>query len=522
MSEQRSEFDIPAALAPQALRCEAGSGLRAEHREERRLRRSWLDTFDARLYRAGLLLEHEEPAGTLCLRPLHQERPRAAATGVALHGEAPALPEGALAEQVSAIAGIRRLLLIGSLELLVQEIQLLDEQHKIRVRCYLERAAAPVATGCCGHWQPPDRLRVSPLRGFAAEASQLAATLEAQGLVPAPAEWLEALARRLPGPGLEYRSRPAPALAAGDSAAEAVAKMLDAGFTVMQQNVPGIVADHDTEFLHDFRTAARRTRTVISDVSAVIEPQTRQHWRERFRELSRRSSELRDLDVLLLALPGMTGDLAPHLEAPLEAFEEALRLERGRAHAALREHLEGPGYADFQAAWPAFTRGILDSAAPGLEPERPAPQMAGEAIGRLYRRTLKRARRVDATASFERLHDLRKMGKRLRYMTEAFGGLCDEAAAALLLGRLKRLQDELGALCDLDVQLRTFAGYEQRCAGRGEHEQAAMLAELQRRLRASGRFSHERLLQRIGKLQSQKARRAIAAITAADRRKRRR
>lgn len=52
----------------------------------------------------------------------------------------------------------------------------------------------------------------------------------------------------------------------------------------------------------------------------------------------------------------------------------------------------------------------------------------------------------------KRLHQLRKDGKELRYLLEAFSDLYGQRLVAPLVGDLKNLQNTLGIVCDLDVQ----------------------------------------------------------------------
>ena len=50
----------------------------------------------------------------------------------------------------------------------------------------------------------------------------------------------------------------------------AVAKLLLRLLDTMQLNAPGVIRDIDTEFLHDFRVAVRRTRAALKLVGDVL------------------------------------------------------------------------------------------------------------------------------------------------------------------------------------------------------------------------------------------------------------
>jgi len=58
----------------------------------------------------------------------------------------------------------------------------------------------------------------------------------------------------------------------------------------------------------------------------------------------------------------------------------------------------------------------------------------------------------------EELHDLRKVGKELRYLLEFFGGLFAAEEVKPMIKALKALQDVLGRFQDFEVQADTLRG----------------------------------------------------------------
>src|SRR5262249_23551510 len=75
---------------------------------------------------------------------------------------------------------------------------------------------------------------------------------------------------------------------------------------IMVANEPGMRADLDTEFLHDYRVSLRRTRSLLGQIKNVFPEDTVTHFRNEFRWLARATSTKRDLDVLLLSLRRMS------------------------------------------------------------------------------------------------------------------------------------------------------------------------------------------------------------------------
>ena len=70
-------------------------------------------------------------------------------------------------------------------------------------------------------------------------------------------------------------------------------------------------------------------------------------------------------------------------------------------------------------------------------------------------------REITPSSPAERLHDLRKDAKKLRYLIECFGSLFEGSSRKRFVQRLKALQDNLGEHQDAEVhtaQLRDLAG----------------------------------------------------------------
>ena len=87
------------------------------------------------------------------------------------------------------------------------------------------------------------------------------------------------------------------------SAREAVREVLQALLATIRLNESGVREDIDTEFLHDFRVAVRRTRSALSQVKGVFGGNRFEQFRDEFKWLGGLSGRLRDLDVYILSLP---------------------------------------------------------------------------------------------------------------------------------------------------------------------------------------------------------------------------
>jgi CHAD domain-containing protein len=466
---EASPDPVPAAVAgagqPPVPRLAAGSGFRLAGAESGvTLRRTWLDTFDWRLYRAGLTLEQVSRAGggAAELRLTGRDgllitaEPLPAGRGAALPRwplQLAGLPAGPLAEQLAGVIGVRALLPVARATSVLHEQRALNGDDKTVARVTADQMSvtypAPAAL--------PTRLSVRPVRGYQAQADRLADRLAASpgagGGEPPPLEAALAAAGRRAG---DYSGRIDVDLAAGMPAQAAMAVVLTALLDTLEANVPGTIADTDTEFLHDLRVAVRRARSVIKLAGPALPPGARARFAPEFKWLGDLTTLTRDLDVYLLGLPGMTAGLVGAAAADLDPFGAHLRRSRAAARRGLVRGLRSARFARLRQDW----RQVLEAAAEKPRRKPPVEALAAASIAAAHRRVLAGGAAITPDAPPERLHDLRKRCKELRYALEVFASLHAPDAQWRAVRELKGLQDCLGEYQDTEVQraeLRAFA-----------------------------------------------------------------
>ncbi|MCX8955640.1 CHAD domain-containing protein, partial [Ruegeria sp. NA] len=77
---------------------------------------------------------------------------------------------------------------------------------------------------------------------------------------------------------------------------EVAAKIIQTYLRVARQNEEGVIADIDTEFLHDYRVSLRKIRSVISLFKSVLSVAQTAELKRVFSDLMTRTVPLRDLD----------------------------------------------------------------------------------------------------------------------------------------------------------------------------------------------------------------------------------
>lgn len=468
MTEVRSARPAgSAALDVEALHDLLASSFEVSVGKPRVVRRTVLDTFDRRLERAGQLLQLGTEAGETWL-----ELVRGGETLVsALAGPGPrwpamagALPDGAVQDHVARLAGIRALLVVDDRRRLVHGVELRNADRKIVVRLDVDEPAAGAA--------PPPVVTVRPLRGYQGDADrawQLVTTL----LEPVTEE-----------PVTPRAARP-PAADPGSPARALLAAELTDFLQELRDNLPGTIADIDTEFLHDVRVAVRRTRSLLKLGRPALPARFREVWEPQFKWLGDLTTPVRDLDVYQLGLPEMAGRLAAAPAADLEPFEAHLARLRAAERRTLLRALRGARLKRLLDDW----AGELSTLA---RPKRSADGAAWSAgalaranVARAHRRVVRGGTSISDSSPPEDLHVLRKRGKELRYALEMFAPVLDDAQVGKAVKDLKGLQDVLGRFQDSEVQRTTLRGFAQEMVADGGPAEALLaMGELMGHLHA--------------------------------------
>ena len=228
----------------------------------------------------------------------------------------------------------------------------------------------------------------------------------------------------------------------------------------------GAIADVDSEFLHDLRVAVRRTRSAQRQLRGVFPPEPLGHFREEFRWLQQATGPTRDLDVYLLGFDDLVAGLDDERRSDLAPLRTLLRRRRAAERRRMVRALRSPRFTALLEAWRAFLDGL--SALPvddRPDAARPIADLAAERIRRTYRRMVEQGRAIDDASPAEALHELRKLGKELRYLLEFFAALFPVEVVKPMVADLKGLQDVLGRFYDREVQAAMLRSVGRRGCG---------------------------------------------------------
>jgi CHAD domain-containing protein len=234
-----------------------------------------------------------------------------------------------------------------------------------------------------------------------------------------------------------------------DEAAKVILRFL---LRVIRINEAHIEKDLDTEFLHDFRVAIRRTRSALGQMKKVFPSEITARFRKDLSYVGKISNELRDLDVYLLNEEGYKTMLPESLRTDIDPLFAHLREKRSKAFQDVIRNLESDKYKDIIDIWNIFLKDthLVFPYAP--EADIPVRDLARKKIYRKYRRIVKDGTLILENTKDEMLHALRIHCKELRYLLEFFESLFPRKKIHEFVGQLKKLQDILGAFNDFGVQ----------------------------------------------------------------------
>ena len=252
---------------------------------------------------------------------------------------------------------------------------------------------------------------------------------------------------------------------------QALAAILLTELDILERNIQGIRDGIDTEFLHDFRIANRRSRSLITGMKQALTTPAHESGKQFFSWMSKQTSALRDIDVFLLAFRQHKKLLPEEVRTQLMPLREFLQERKESERKDLVSALESDRFLEFIHAW----RQSLQESIRAEDTTGPVLETARTAIWRAWERTGKHGRRAAHSGSDEALHELRKSAKKLRYLLEAFRPLFPAKDAAQATRQLRQLQNVLGDIVDLQVQQQYLGQLQENFQGEEHRDvQAAM------------------------------------------------
>ncbi len=239
----------------------------------------------------------------------------------------------------------------------------------------------------------------------------------------------------------------APRLDGSASVEDAMNAVIRNALVQFIDNWPALLDAELPESVHQMRVALRRLRAALALFEKAFPGAGFSRFRKDAKELANALGPARDQDVFIALVsqgPQQIFTAEPSFEALLSA-SSAQRLE---AYRQAKEIISAPQASRFVLELQAFvaSRGWRNALGTEELPRlgRPARDLAGDSIERLYRRARKFGKDI-MSGDPEQRHDLRIVLKNLRYASEFFGSLYDPVALRKFTKAVGALQEALGA-----------------------------------------------------------------------------
>ncbi len=434
-------------------------GWRLDRISSRKERQTFYDTFENHAYQKGLLVVRKKGHIEVCRLDTGKCLAETAFPGTP-HSFFPAsLPEGKAREMLMDCSSIRAFMRQSSIDVMISSWRVLDDNQKT-VAILNSESLHPADLNNSDAFARFHA--ITPLKGYHRELARILQAL------PEPVD-----AYRING----FRERYMHIIESGGNVVggysakirlqldpeatihESVRRLLQFATSVMQANEQGIRKDIDTEFLHDYRVALRRSRSILRQLMGIFDPHRTAWALAGLRELGKKTNQLRDNDVCLMRKERYLQMLPPALRPALTIFFDDLSNERRVLQRQFCNHLSSIEYRKFMTEWEAF---ITEEPLPDQElapnSALSTKSVAAKAIRKAWKKVIVHGRRVGAEAADGDLHELRIDCKRLRYLLEFFVSLFPPKASGRLLAHLKELQENLGEFVDISVQLDFLLG----------------------------------------------------------------
>jgi CHAD domain-containing protein len=399
-----------------------------------------LDTFDEKMLHAGKLLFQVEER-LLCLdlqngQLIEQLSPEK----WSFAGD---LPDGPVKDLLNQISTLRAFLPMAEVGLSLLHGLLLDEEEKTRARFYhlsIERGRKSAGVGSTQY-----------LRGYDQAQVDLRRSLEKIGAVSC--QDVGQVYDFLKIKREKYTAKPTLLLHPDAPVKENAITIINAFMKTARRNESGVVADYDTEFLHDYRVSLRKVRSVLSLFKGVFSAEDTTRLKQDFASLMQKTNTLRDLDVYLL-------NKEQYFELVPATTHEGLNIlfayfagERKKEQSLVGKVIQSKIYLkEIGRLEKLFTK---SSALPvGQRGEENSLAFACTSVLKRYGKVCKIARDIDENTEDSVIHQLRINCKKLRYLMEFFTPLFPENEINTLIKALKLLQDNLGNFNDYSVQQR--------------------------------------------------------------------
>lgn len=420
---------------------------------------SFQDSFDWRLYRHDLSAEfvRSQRQSLFILRDLNENKIVAQTPLRELPQFAAEFNDSEVGSILRKTVGIRALLELSTVDYEYSVIELYNKKHEVLAQLHFSQYEIF-----------KNHLRIEILKEESRRLKNLLSYLDKEvELIPAKHPLLHYALKSQGRKPKDYTGKLRLELDSEQRADQACQQIYRELLNIMKANESGIIHRVDSEFLHDFRVAVRRTQCGLKQMGSVFPESERSRFLDFFNWLGEISNESRDLDVHLLNFEHYKTLLDPEIRNDLNPLHNFLNLRQEQAHRQLSALLKSPEYLTALHDWEKFLKHGPEK--PEASGKKPIKNVAEKRINKTFERCLQQMVLAIETHETSEYHDLRKTCKKLRYLLEFFQSLYPEDFIQALINNLKHCQDILGEAQDNRVYLGHLKQYRQEMEQAGVH-----------------------------------------------------
>jgi CHAD domain-containing protein len=401
--------------------------------------KTYYDSFDWRLYSEGMVCEFVK--STLTLKTIKNDTVIASVEVNKVPRFSQQFEQEQLRQQLEPILEMRALLPVCTVAYKCHQLNIVNDHKKTVLRLFIEE-----------HEQIKHRLLLQTIKGYDHEAETVIHLLSQLGLIASTEPVLLAALKQQGRKANNYSSKLAIQLTA-DMRADVACKIIySCLLKTIKANEQGTIADTDSEFLHDFRVAVRRTRSALSQLKNVLPDDISSRYAEFFSWLGTITSPTRDLDVYLLTFDQYKSSLPIEMREHLNPLHEFLLQKQHQVQQELAKNLHSAKYLTTLSAWEQVLNQPIEEHPVAANAELTIKKLADKRLWKSFKRVLQEGEAITDESPAEDLHELRKSCKKLRYLMEFFQSLYMVDKIKILISSLKGLQEVLGDFQDCTIQ----------------------------------------------------------------------
>lgn len=244
----------------------------------------------------------------------------------------------------------------------------------------------------------------------------------------------------------------------------AVQKIFEFQILRLDENIPGVLSDVDTEFVHQARVATRRMRSLIRLFGGAIPEKTGSYFAEELLWLGSLFGGVRDLDVFLLNLPRFMQAIEIAPRRSIDILTRHIEQERLALIAELKAGLSSARWRLLRSRLVVFAGRALAKTPSAPLAQTSVKDAAPPIITARLDAVIAQGSRLLAKPDLKNFHKLRIEFKKLRYALE-FVNPAYRDSLNPLIEEVVKIQDCLGDLQDTVFTRSLIDCLLKRCKG---------------------------------------------------------